>query len=87
MDKELYRGAEYVVEFLPKIKIETVVSDEKVEAVVEAIVNVASTGRIGSGIVQDGGNLGVHDHEVAGLRGVAFVQGSAGSEDFQSHGG
>ena len=47
--KELYRGAEYVVEFLPKIKLETVVAAENVEAVVDAIVKAASTGRIGDG--------------------------------------
>jgi nitrogen regulatory protein P-II 1 len=47
--KELYRGAEYVVEFLPKVKLEVVVSDDKVEEVVKAIVKAASTGRIGDG--------------------------------------
>lgn len=47
--KELYRGAEYVVEFLPKIKVETVIRDEKLKDVVEAIVKAASTGRIGDG--------------------------------------
>ncbi|MCP4642863.1 MAG: P-II family nitrogen regulator [bacterium] len=47
--KELYRGAEYVVEFLPKIKLEVVVNDDKLEEVVEAIVKAASTGRIGDG--------------------------------------
>jgi len=47
--KELYRGAEYVVEFLPKVKLEVVVTDDKVEQVVEAIVKAASTGRIGDG--------------------------------------
>ena len=47
--KELYRGAEYVVEFLPKVKLEIVVSDDKCEPVVEAIVKAASTGRIGDG--------------------------------------
>ena len=46
---ELYRGAEYVVEFLPKIKLEIVVCDDMVEAVVKAIVETASTGRIGDG--------------------------------------
>jgi nitrogen regulatory protein P-II 1 len=46
---ELYRGAEYVVDFLPKIKIEITVSDEMVEKVVEVIVEAASTGRIGDG--------------------------------------
>ena len=47
--KELYRGAEYVVEFLPKVKLEIVVNDDKVQQVVEAIVKAASSGRIGDG--------------------------------------
>ncbi len=47
--KELYRGAEYVVEFLPKVKLEIFISDDKVESVVDAIVKAASTGRIGDG--------------------------------------
>ncbi|MCP4643864.1 MAG: P-II family nitrogen regulator [bacterium] len=47
--KELYRGAEYVVEFLPKVKLEIVVSDDRLEAVVDAILKAASTGRIGDG--------------------------------------
>ncbi|MCX8048260.1 MAG: P-II family nitrogen regulator [Methylohalobius sp.] len=46
---ELYRGAEYVVDFLPKIKLEVAVTDEQVERVVEAIGNAARTGRIGDG--------------------------------------
>jgi nitrogen regulatory protein P-II 1 len=46
---ELYRGAEYVVDFLPKIKIELVLPDETVEAAVEAIRKAAQTGRIGDG--------------------------------------
>jgi len=46
---ELYRGAEYVVDFLPKIKIEVVVTDDMVEKVIETIVNTAKTGRIGDG--------------------------------------
>ena len=46
---ELYRGAEYVVDFLPKIKVEVVVPDSKLEDVVEAISKVARTGRIGDG--------------------------------------
>ena len=48
---ELYRGAEYVVDFIPKIKIEVVVPDDIAEKVVEAIVNAARTGRIGDGKV------------------------------------
>jgi nitrogen regulatory protein P-II 1 len=46
---ELYRGAEYVVDFLPKVKLEVVVDDDQVERVVEAITNAARTGRIGDG--------------------------------------
>ena len=46
---ELYRGAEYVVDFLPKIKIEVVVSDDMVEKVIQTIVNTVRTGRIGDG--------------------------------------
>ena len=48
---ELYRGTEYVVDFLPKIKMEIVVRDEMVTTVVEAIVEAAKTGRIGDGKV------------------------------------
>ncbi|GBF30564.1 MAG: P-II family nitrogen regulator [Gammaproteobacteria bacterium] len=46
---ELYRGAEYVVDFLPKMKIELAVSADLLEQVVEAITNVARTGKIGDG--------------------------------------
>ena len=46
---ELYRGAEYVVDFLPKVKIEVVLGDESVEAAIEAIRKAAQTGRIGDG--------------------------------------
>ncbi|MCA7119629.1 MAG: P-II family nitrogen regulator [Acidibrevibacterium sp.] len=46
---ELYRGAEYVVDFLPKVKIEVVCQDDIVERAVEAIMNAARTGRIGDG--------------------------------------
>ena len=46
---ELYRGAEYVVDFLPKIKIEVVLPDDQVEKAVEAIITTAKTGRIGDG--------------------------------------
>ncbi len=46
---ELYRGAEYVVDFLPKIKIEVVVVDDQLSAAVEAICQAARTGRIGDG--------------------------------------
>ena len=47
--KELYRGAEYVVDFLPKIKVEVAVSDERVEAALDAICEAAGTGKIGDG--------------------------------------
>jgi nitrogen regulatory protein P-II 1 len=46
---ELYRGAEYVVDFLPKVKIEIVIADDFVDRAVEAIQNAARTGRIGDG--------------------------------------
>jgi nitrogen regulatory protein P-II 1 len=46
---ELYRGAEYVVDFLPKVKVEVVVTDERVASAVEAIRKAAQTGRIGDG--------------------------------------
>jgi nitrogen regulatory protein P-II 1 len=46
---ELYRGAEYVVDFLPKIKVEIAVSDEMADKAVQAIVQAANTGRIGDG--------------------------------------
>ncbi len=46
---ELYRGAEYVIDFVAKMKLEVVVSDDKVEQVVETISNTAKTGKIGDG--------------------------------------
>ena len=46
---ELYRGAEYVVDFLPKVKIEVVVKDSDVERAIEAVVKAAKTGKIGDG--------------------------------------
>ncbi len=46
---ELYRGAEYVVDFLPKVKIEIVVSDDILEQAIEAIIKAARTGKIGDG--------------------------------------
>ena len=46
---ELYRGAEYVVDFLPKIKLESAVADEQVDATIEAISSAANTGKIGDG--------------------------------------
>ena len=46
---ELYRGAEYVVDFLPKVKLEVVVADDQLEGAIEAIKTAAETGRIGDG--------------------------------------
>ena len=46
---ELYRGAEYVVDFLPKIKIEVAIDDDQLDMTIEAIVNAAKTGKIGDG--------------------------------------
>lgn len=46
---ELYRGAEYVVDFLPKIKVEVAIDDSKCEEVIEVIIRVANTGKIGDG--------------------------------------
>ena len=46
---ELYRGAEYVVDFLPKVKLETAVTDDMVDQVIESITKAANTGKIGDG--------------------------------------
>jgi nitrogen regulatory protein P-II 2 len=46
---ELYRGAEYVVDFLPKMKLEIAVAEDQVEATIEAVIKAASTGKIGDG--------------------------------------
>ena len=46
---ELYRGAEYVIDFLPKVKIDVIINDELVDSCVEAITNAARTGKIGDG--------------------------------------
>ncbi|MCH9697245.1 MAG: P-II family nitrogen regulator [Gammaproteobacteria bacterium] len=46
---ELYRGAEYVVDFLPKVKLEIAVSDDQVDRAIEAIIQAANTGKIGDG--------------------------------------
>ncbi|CTP86115.1 nitrogen regulatory protein P-II [Xanthomonas translucens pv. poae] len=48
---ELYRGAEYVVDFLPKVKLEVAVTEDQIERVLEAIVKAAGTGKIGDGKV------------------------------------
>jgi len=47
--KELFRGREYDIKFIPKVKIEIVVNDSKVEDIIDTIVNIASTGQIGDG--------------------------------------
>ncbi len=49
--KELYRGAEYEIEFLPKVKLEVVVTESELEAVIDAIVTASRTGRLGDGKV------------------------------------
>ena len=54
---ELYRGAEYVVEFQPKIKVQLAISDDRVEAAIEAVCKAANTGKIGDG------KIFVHDLE------------------------
>jgi nitrogen regulatory protein P-II 2 len=46
---ELYRGAEYVVDFLPKVKVEVAVTDEQADRVIEAIIEAAKTGKVGDG--------------------------------------
>ncbi|QJD29885.1 P-II family nitrogen regulator [Methylococcus geothermalis] len=46
---ELYRGAEYVVDFLPKVKLEVAIADDQLEAVIDAITKTANTGKIGDG--------------------------------------
>lgn len=46
---ELYRGAEYVIDFLPKVKVQIAVSDDQVDPVIEAIISAAHTGKIGDG--------------------------------------
>ena len=46
---ELYRGAEYVVDFLPKVKIEVAIADETLDSVIEAITSAANTGKVGDG--------------------------------------
>ena len=62
---ELYRGAEYVVDFLPKVKLEVIVDDNMAERVVEAIAAAAQTGRIGDGkiFVLDTSSLVIHQRE------------------------
>ncbi len=46
---ELYRGAEYIVDFLPKVKLEVAVADDQLDAVIDAIISAANTGKIGDG--------------------------------------
>ena len=68
---ELYRGAEYRVDFLPKTKIELAVDDSIAEQVIEAISNVARTGKVGDGkvFVDRAGADGAHPHRRDGGRG------------------
>jgi len=47
--KELYRGAEYIIDFLPKTRLEIIVADNRLDETIEAIVNTAATGKIGDG--------------------------------------
>ncbi len=46
---EIYRGAEYMVDFIPKVKVEIIIEEERVESVIEAIINAVRTGKIGDG--------------------------------------
>ncbi len=72
---ELYRGAEYVVDFLPKVKLEIVVADSLVERAMEAIINAARTGKIGDGKIfvidlrHAGRAGGAHPHRRVGRSG------------------
>jgi nitrogen regulatory protein P-II 1 len=68
---ELYRGAEYVVDFLPKVKLEVVVADSLLERAMEAIINAARTGKIGDGkiFVSGGGAGGADPHRRVGRSG------------------
>ena len=47
--KEVYRGAEYVVDFIPKVKVEIVANDEQIEQIIETLINAVKTGKIGDG--------------------------------------
>ena len=76
---ELYRGAEYVVDFLPKVKLELAVEDEQVDRVVEAIIETARTGKIGDGkfFVSDLGQaVRIRTGEVGFARSVGLQRGS-----------
>lgn len=64
--KEIYRGQEYEIDLLPKVKLETVVTDERVEEVVDTIVTTARTGRIGDGkvfVCPTEGAVRIRNHE------------------------
>jgi nitrogen regulatory protein P-II 2 len=67
---ELYRGAEYVVDFLPKVKIELAIDDSMLDQVIESIISVARTGKIGDG------KIFVHDLEQA----IRIRTGESGSK-------
>ena len=65
---ELYRGAEYVVDFLPKVKVEVVVKDDDVDRCVDAIIKAAHTGKIGDGkiiVTTDERNVSIRTGEIA----------------------
>ena len=69
---EVYRGAEYVVDFLPKLKLEIVVADEAVEGVISAIIDATSTGKIGDGkifvsAVEDAIRIRTGEHGTAAI--------------------
>ena len=67
---ELYRGAEYVVDFLPKVKLEVAVTDQQLDAVIDAITKAANTGKIGDG------KIFIHDLEQV----VRIRTGETGAE-------
>jgi nitrogen regulatory protein PII len=80
---ELYRGAEYVVDFLPKIKLEVAIADDQLERVLEAIQHSARTGKIGDGkiFVSDAGTGDTHPHRRAGSRrALRSLPGTCGRE-------
>ena len=60
---ELYRGAEYVVDFLPKVKVEVAIEDDNLDSVIEAITNASNTGKVG-----DGKNFVTHLDNVIRIR-------------------
>ena len=82
---ELYRGAEYVVDFLPKIKLEIVITDEMVDKAVEAIVEAANTGRIGDGkifVLPLGESIRIRTGERGNIRSGVTLRNSKGHRGF-----